>query len=68
MDKKQPTPSLDLYAEVRAGFVRKHTTLSQWCRANGVFRENARDALKGVWVGPKARQLIERLVQASQPT
>ncbi len=64
----QPPPSPDLYAEIRAGFVLQRTTLNKWCIANGVGRQNARQALLGEWTGPKARQLIDTLIKASQPT
>lgn len=66
MDTKSPTPSPELYAEIRAGFVRQRSSLNKWCIANKVFRENARSALLGQWTGPKAQRLIETLVKASQ--
>ncbi len=64
----QLVPSLDLYVNVHAGFVRQNTTLSQWCREQGVYRQDAHNALKGIWTSPKARPLIEWLVKASQST
>lgn len=66
MNTKTVSPSPALYAEVRAGFVRQHSSLNKWCKTNGARRQNARDALLGVWTGRKARLLIERLVNASQ--
>lgn len=66
MNSNTLTPSPELYAEVRAGFVRQRSSLNKWCKANGARRQNARDALLGVWNGRKARLLIERLVTASQ--
>lgn len=50
---------------VRAGFVRQGTTLSAWCDANGVKRQNATRALLGTWNGPKAQCLVERLKAAA---
>ena len=63
-------PSRDLFLKTRAGFVAQGTTLSRWCRENGVRRQNAQQALIGSWDGPKARVLRHRLIEASgaQPT
>lgn len=53
-------------ALVRSGFVRKRTTLAQWCRKTGVVkRENARKALLGQWDGPKASAMRKRLIEAA---
>lgn len=60
-----PAPCLDLYAQVRSGFVRQHTTLNRWCQANQVKRQNARKALLGEWTGRKAGDLRERLITAA---
>lgn len=60
------TPGTDLLRQVMAGFVRRGTTLTQWCRANGESRVHARVALLGQRNGPKAQALRARLVQASQ--
>ena len=58
-----PGPALHL--NVRAGFVAQGTSLGRWCRDNGVRRQNAEKALKGVWIGPGARRLCARLVEAA---
>jgi len=55
-----------LYQHVRAGFVLNGTSLNAWCRANGVAHQNARSALMGEWTGPKAAEMVHRLVAASQ--
>lgn len=52
-------------AWVRAGFVAQGSSLNAWCIANGVDPNNARKALIGKWVGPKASILTERLERAS---
>jgi hypothetical protein len=58
-------PGLDLYLRVRAGFVAQQSSLNAWCLANGIMRQNAKQALTGAWDGPKARELRERLIKAS---
>lgn len=49
-----------------AGFVRRGTTLTQWCRDNGECRVHARMALLGERNGPKATALRETVLAASQ--
>lgn len=58
-------PSPRLYAEVRAGFVRQGIALAIWCRQQNIYRQNARDALLGIWNGPKAEVLRQRLIEAA---
>lgn len=60
------TPSArDLLAQVRAGFIARHTTLAEWCRAHGTHPSAARQAIYGTWAGPKGRELKEQLLAAS---
>jgi len=66
MMKRNPTPSPDLYAQVRAGFVRQGTTLNKWCIAHGIHRQSARKVLLGQWKGPTANQVMAALLEASQ--
>jgi hypothetical protein len=54
-----------LYANVRAGFVAKHTSLNEWCKERGIHRQNARDALLGIWKGDAGVLLRKRLIEAS---
>lgn len=54
-----------LYASVRAGFISQHTSLNKWCKAHGIHRQNARDALLGIWTGESADILCARLIEAS---
>jgi hypothetical protein len=54
-----------LYASVRAGFIAKHTSLNKWCKENGIHRQNARDALLGIWAGDAGLAVRERLIEAS---
>jgi hypothetical protein len=54
-----------LYASVRAGFISQHTSLNKWCKAHGIHRQNARDALLGIWTGDGANAIRARLIEAS---
>lgn len=62
----QQEPGRELLSRVRAGLVRRGTSLSAWCREHGVHRQNARDCLIGKWNGPNAIRLRDRLVAAVQ--
>jgi lambda repressor-like predicted transcriptional regulator len=50
------------YAEIRAGFVSKGTSLHKWCKQNGYHRQNAYAAIMGEWVGDKASELCRLLM------
>jgi lambda repressor-like predicted transcriptional regulator len=50
---------------VWAGLVARGTTLTAWCKANGVAHQNASKALSGAWTGPKAEALVQRLMIAA---
>jgi len=58
-------PSKELLAQVRAAFVVRGTSMSAWCRENGVARQNARLSLLGGWDGPKGKALRARIVEAA---
>lgn len=58
-------PSLDLYQEVLAGFVRQRTSLAAWCRANGTHPSNVNRCLVGAWNGPRAKALRARVCAAA---
>ena len=60
-----PSPGRELAAQVRAAFVARHTTLGAWCRAHGIDRTAARQALYGTWNGPKGKALRARVIAAS---
>ncbi|WP_372521359.1 hypothetical protein [Pararhodobacter marinus] len=55
-------------AQVRAGFVGRGTSFHAWCKNNGVDTANARKALAGRWIGPKATELVEKLQHAAGVT
>ena len=59
MDDKQ------LYASVRAGFISQHTSLNKWCKTHGIHRQNARDALLGIWAGDTGLALRSKLIAES---
>lgn len=54
-----------LYASVKASFVSKESSLHKWCLAKGVKRQNARDALLGIWKGQKGKELRDLLIKES---
>ncbi len=51
------------YQLVRANFIAKGTTLTNWCQQNGTYIQNIRAAYFGEWSGPKAKELISRVEQ-----
>jgi len=63
---KSTSPSKDLLAKVRAGFVAQGTSLNRWCAEHGVLYPNARQVLIGTWNGPKGQDLRLRLVEAAR--
>lgn len=56
---------LQLYNQIRAGLILKNTSLSVWCLAHGVKRQNVRLALLGGWRGPKADRIVRQLMKAA---
>ena len=54
------------YQRVRAAFIAKGSTLTEWCRANGLHIQNVRDAYFGRWKGPGANAWIARVEQAAE--
>ncbi len=59
------TPGVDLYVQVRQGFVGQNSSLNRWCREKNVTRQHAEAALKGMWNGPKGQKLRTQLIEAS---
>lgn len=53
------------YLKTRAKFVAAGTTLTRWCRENGVHIQNVRDAYFGHWNGPGASKLISSVEKAA---
>lgn len=50
---------------ITAGFVLQGTTLTAWCRQEGVHRPNLIKAIKGEWKGPTAAALVNRVAECS---
>lgn len=65
--QSHPIPGHDLLLWVRSGFIAQGTSYSAWCRANGILRSSATQALTGAWNGPKARILRARIIKAAMP-
>ena len=65
MNINEIKPGPDLYVQVRQGFVGQDSSLNKWCLENGIKRQNAVAALKGMWNGPKGTALRETVVLAS---
>jgi hypothetical protein len=58
-------PGYQLARAVIAGFRLQGTTMNHWCKQNGITQQNANQAIRGSWNGPKAKQLLLAIVQAS---
>lgn len=57
--------TIPLYTRVKAGFLLQGTSLHRWCIESDISRQNAAQALKGIWNGPKAQALRAKIVKAS---
>jgi lambda repressor-like predicted transcriptional regulator len=55
-----------LIQEVRAGFVLQGTSLTEFCREQGLDRRHVHSALSGRWKGPKANALAQKVFAASR--
>ena len=65
MNRNELNPSRDLYVRIRSAFVAQDTTLGEWCRKNGIARQNAVSCVIGVWNGPKGQKLRARIIAAA---
>ena len=65
MNVNNHTPSRDLYNQVRAGFIGQGSSLTKWCRNNGIKPQNAIHCLMGTWDGPKGKALRAELISES---
>lgn len=65
MKSNQLLPGQELYNHVRAGFILQNTSLSEWCNENKVNHSNSKNCLYGAWDGPKAKDLRQKLIDAS---
>ncbi|WP_242875642.1 hypothetical protein [Stenotrophomonas maltophilia] len=62
---QQLPPGRDLMNKVRAGMTLQNTTVSAWCRKNGINPSAARQAIYGTWAGPKGKALRATLLRAA---
>ncbi|WP_299072803.1 hypothetical protein [uncultured Paraglaciecola sp.] len=58
-------PGRELYNHVRGGFVTKGSSLTEWCKKQGVNYQNATQCLTGSWDGPKAKVLRNKMIADS---
>lgn len=65
MAEQQIEPGLELVRQVRTHFILRGTTLTRWCRENGLQIANARMALYGSWNGPKGKALRTRILRGA---
>lgn len=55
----------ELYLAVRTGFVGQGSSLTAWCRENGINPTSARSVLIGTWNGPKGMALRSRIIDGA---
>ncbi len=58
-------PGQELVQEVRAGFIKQGTSLSAYCRQNGIEGKTVHRLLSGKWDGKKAREIRAQLIEAA---
>ncbi len=56
------TPSEELLKEVRVCLLIKGESFASYCQRRGHIRQNAAAALIGKWNGPKAADLVGRIL------
>lgn len=54
-----------LIKRIRAGFLVQDTTLTDWCRAQGIHTSAVRQAIYGTWAGPKGRAIKAKVLRAA---
>lgn len=57
------TPSDHLLKQVRAALVLQGLSFSEYCRRNDVVRQNVAAAISGRWTGPKAEEVVEKVLR-----
>lgn len=60
-----PEPGEELYLRVKAGFVRQGTSITSYAKDIGITQVSLRNALLGVWNGPKGKAMRRRVAEAA---
>ncbi|TCM83443.1 hypothetical protein [Rhodovulum steppense] len=63
--KSMPAHLKMRHGRIRAGFIAKGSSLTAWSASQGLARQNVDKALPGQWTGPKAKQVVERVLAAA---
>lgn len=58
--------TIDIVQQIRAAFIARGSTLTDWCRENSVDPARAWRALQGKQRGPKAAALRDRIQAAAR--
>jgi hypothetical protein len=56
----------DEFLDIKIGFLRRGSTVTKFCRSNGLNRRHVFMAFNGLWNGEKAQALRERIAKASR--
>ena len=59
-------PGQELIQEVRAGFIRQGSTLSEYCRDNVIDGGNVYRPLRGQWNSDKAKARRAQIIEAAK--
>jgi hypothetical protein len=51
--------------EILGGFRIQGTTLSDWCKENGLLKQSAYKAIHGKWNGKKGLEWKKRIIEAA---
>lgn len=55
------TANVQKNSDIRAAFVQRGTSFHAWCKKNDIDPHNARKAVLGIWNGPKATKILEKI-------
>jgi hypothetical protein len=60
-----PAAGQHLMKRIRAGFIVQDTSLTDWCRKEGIHPSAVRQAIYGTWAGPKGRAVRAKVLRAA---
>lgn len=60
-----PGPGQELYRLIRGGFIQSGSTLTEWCRENGLKEAWVRSAIFGMTDTPGAQEVRQRAAEAA---